>query len=173
MMEEKKKKKEEKENQGTKEELEKLKKELEKCQKKEKEYLTGWQRERADFLNYRKKELENLESIKKSAEETIILELVKIFDSFEKAKQSMPDEIKNSEWGKGFLGIERQFNGFLEKIEIEKIGRKGEEFNPNIHEAVMEVDSQGEKSGVVVEILETGYTRNGRIIRPAKVKVSK
>ncbi len=153
--------------------LSELKKELEECRKKENEYLSGWQRERADFLNYKRKEAENLKLYKDSIESNLLVGIIDIFDNFDRAARNVPEEIKGSDWEDGFLRIKDQFINFLKKNGIEEIGREGEEFNPELHEAVGQVDGLAEKSGIIVEVLGKGYLKDGKIIRPAKVKVSK
>jgi len=152
--------------------LEELKKQLENCQREKKEYLAGWQRARADFLNYKKEEKERMESIIKYGREDLILEILPILDSFEKAEKSLSEDFKNNEYIKGFLQIKNQLKEFLRKEGVEEIHCLNEKFDPNYHEAVEMIKRKDKESGIVVEELQKGYKLHGKVIRPAKVKVT-
>ena len=153
--------------------LEEIEKRLEECQKLKDEYLAGWQRSRADFLNYKKEETERIEKIREFAENELILKILKIIDNLERAKKRIPEGLKDSDWLQGFFQIENQFKDFLEKEGIEEIKAIEEKFNPNFHEAVEEVEREDTETGKVVEVLEKGYKRGDTLLRPAKVKVAK
>ncbi len=144
----------------------KKEKELEKCQKERKEYLAGWQRAKADFLNYKKEEKERIEEIFKYTNEDLILKMLPIFDNFELFE-------KNNQVAEGFLEIKRQLQDFLKKQGVEEIKGVGERFDPNLHEAVEEVESKNKKSGTIVKEIKKGYKLAGKVIRPAKVKIVK
>ena len=157
--------------------VEKLNKDLEDCKAKCEEYLDGWKRERADFLNYKKEEMERIGQLVKYANEEIILKLLPVLDNFCLAEKHIPD---NEEFKNGFEQIKKQFEDFLSKEGIEPIEVMGKEFDPNLMEAVEEVNlvksdltKSGEEKNVVVEEVQRGYTLHGKLIRPAKVKVSK
>jgi len=76
-------------------------------------------------------------------------------------------EVKNSDWGKGLLQLEKQLEKFLEEIGLEKIKTINEKFNPLFHE-VIEKKGEGDK---IIEEIETGFLLNGEVIRPAKVVI--
>ena len=140
----------------------------EELQKKCEEYLNGWKRERADFLNYKKEEMERIGNLVKYANEEIILKLLPILDNFCLAEQHIKDE--------GVAQIKKQLEDFLAKEGIEHIEVIGKPFDPNIMESVGETDfvkSDLTKSGVVTEEVQRGYTLRGKLIRPANVKISK
>ena len=170
---------------------------LEECQKLKEEYLAGWQRERADFLNYKKGEFERVGEILKYAGESLILKLLPILDNFEIAEKEVrsmnPEETKTEESIKGFLQIKAQIKDFLKNQGVEEIKTIGERFDPNFHEVVEEVEVKptsaeatagkpgsaeaamaGDKeSGIIIEEIQKGYKINDRLLRPAKVKVTK
>lgn len=172
----------------TKLDINELKKKLEECEKLKSEYLAGWQRARADFLNYKKEEMERIEQFLKYGEEEFILKILPILDNFNiAARQNFTENLSGQEKEKidkivqGFLQIKNQFQDFLKEQGIEEIKSVGEKFDPNLHEAAEQVGSkdsgstslpQGE-SGVIVEEIQKGYTINGRLLRPAKVKIIK
>jgi len=162
--------------------IEDIRKKLTECEKLKEEYLAGWQRSRADFLNFKKEEFERIEKIREFAENELILKIIKILDDLERAKKEIPENLKDSDWLQGFFQIENQFKNFLKGEKIEEINPKGEKFNPNFHEAVEEIEKREEKegeeeekeeSGKIVEVLEKGYKRGEMLLRAAKVKVAK
>ena len=153
--------------------VEDLQKELQECLKQKDEYLAGWQRARADFLNYKKEEAEHVSDLLNYSSENFILELLPILDSFSMAEKILSDEAKKDSNIQGMLQIKNQLLDFLKKQDMEEIKSLGEKFNPNFHEAVEEVETESEEPGIVIEELQKGYTLQGRVIRPARVKVAK
>jgi len=162
-----------------KQDTEELKKELEDCQKKREEYLAGWQRSRADFLNYKKEEAARFKELLQYALEDIILEILLILDNFEKAAQQdfLTENLDGKEKEKinqviqGYLQIKTQLQDFLKCHGVEEIKSLGQKFDPNFHEVVEE--AAGGESGIITEEVKKGYKLNGKVIRPAKVKVPK
>jgi len=152
---------------------EELRKELEKCQKKTEEYLAGWQRARADFLNYKKEEMERVSGILEYALQEFILKTLPILDNFEIAEKKLPENLKNDQQIKGLLQIKTQLQDFLKNQGIEEIKSVGEKFDPNFQEAVEIIEKEGVESGTVLEEIQKGYTIQGRVLRPTKVKVVK
>jgi molecular chaperone GrpE len=120
-------------------ETEELKKKLEECEKKAAEYLSGWQRARADFLNYKKEEMERIEQLLKYGEEEFILRMLPILDNFDLAEKKLPEKLRNDESVKGFLQIKAQILDFLKSQGVEEIKVAGERFDPNLHEAIEQV----------------------------------
>lgn len=146
---------------------------MEKCEKEKQEYLAGWQRSRADFLNYKKEEMERIGEVLKCATKELILKVLPILDSFELAEKNLTDESKKNEYIKGVLNIKEQIQDLLEKQGVEAIHTAGESFDPGLHEAVEEVEAGDREAGAVIEEIQKGYMMNGRVLRPAKVKIAK
>jgi len=152
-------------------------------EKQKAEYLAGWQRERADFLNYKKEEMERIGQLIGYAKEELILEILPLMDNFELATRLRPDDGTSARQGKndkifeGFVQIKNQFQDFLKSLGVEEIKAVGEIFDPKLHEIVEEAEpfdaAQGQKSGVIFEEVQKGYKSNGRLLRPAKVKIIK
>ena len=153
--------------------LEELKKELEICQKKRDEYLSGWQRARADFINHKKEELERMGEIVKFATEEMILRALPILDNFYLIEKRLPENLKEDENVKGILQVKNQLLEFLKSHGVEEIKCQGQKFDPNFQEAVEMVEKEDVESGQVIEEVQKGYTLNSKVIRPAKVKVVK
>ena len=147
-----------------KEDIEKLKRECE-------EYLDGWKRAKADLANYKKDEFKRLEELVRFANEDIIRDLLNILDSFDLALQAME---KSGEVEKGVYLIQNQLEDLLRRRGLEKMDvQEGQMFDPSMQEAVMTVEGSNEKDGLIAESIEKGYTLNGKVVRPAKVKVYK
>ncbi len=153
--------------------IEELKKNLEKYQKLKNEYLACWQKERADFLNYKKEELLRMGEVAGYASTDLILKIIPILDNFKLAEKNISPEMKDNEEIKGLLQIKDQLEDFLKKQGVEEIESIGKKFDINLHEAVEELEVKGKEPGIVVEEVKKGYKMRGRIIRIAKVKVSK
>ncbi len=122
------------------------------------EYLNNWKRERADFINYKKEEAKRLEEFVKFANESLILEVLAVFDDLDLAAKQIKDV--------GLDQVVKKFGDFLGKYGVERIKVEGE-FDPTLHEAV-----EGEGEGRVEEV-RAGYTMHGRVIRPARVRIVK
>lgn len=153
--------------------VEKIKKELEECQKAKEEYLAGWKRERADFLNFKKDESERLKKVAGIVRKEIIKDFLLILDNIYRAEKELPENLKENSWTKGILNIKSQILEIFKKMKIEEIDCGGKKFDPDFHEAVEHIEKEGSESGLIAEILQKGYTLDNKVIRPAKVKVIK
>lgn len=152
--------------------VKRLEEDLKKCIEEKEEYLNGWKRAKADYANYKREEIERMSKIIEYKEEEMVLEILPVIDSFADAEKSMTEEDQANETIKGFIRIKNNLDNLIKKIGIEKIESLGQLFDPNFHEAVELVEAEGE-SGIVAEEILKGYMRNGRVIRPTKVKVIK
>jgi molecular chaperone GrpE len=127
------------------------------------------QRLHAEFQNYKKRiEIERCEFVKYSNAE-LLLKLLPIIDSFEMALKSTG---KQEDFVKGIELIYSQFYDVLEKEGIKRIEALNKKFDHNYHEVMMVVEN-GSEPDTIIEELQPGYTLNGRVIRPTKVKISK
>jgi len=152
---------------------ENLKKLLEDCQKQRDEYLAGWQRARADFLNYKREEIERFENIIDIANEEMILKILPLLDNMELAEKHLSDDLKGNDYVKGVLQIKTQFLDFLKNQGAEPIEAMGKKFDPVLHEVVEEVEAKDKEPGTVAEEIQKGYLINNKLLRPAKVKILK
>ncbi|GAI08024.1 unnamed protein product, partial [marine sediment metagenome] len=134
--------------------LEDLKKKLRECQKGKEEYLAGWQRSRADFINFKREEGERFKKFFEVEKTEIILKILPILDNFEKATHQQE---KVNQIVKGFLQIKKQLEDFLREEGIEEIKCLGEKFDPNFHQAVEETEVKGKESGEILEVVQKGY----------------
>ena len=146
-------------------------KEIEKLKHERDEYLDGWKRSKADFLNYKKEEGERLQEMAEYVKGGLLVKILPILDNLVRAEKEIPEKEKGNKVYKGFLYIVGQWRGFLKSQGIEEVQTIGKPFNPEVHEAVGEVE--GKEVGFVAEEVEKGYTMNGKLLRAAKVKVIK
>ena len=146
--------------------------ELEECKRQSEENLAGWQRAKADFVNYKKDQEKYLKEFRKYASEDLIMKLLPTIDSFELATKHLPEDLKNSDWAKGIICIKSQFDNFLKDVGVEEIKSVGEKFNPSLFESVGEEESDQEDGTIIAEI-QKGYRMFGKVIRVGKVKVAK
>ena len=149
--------------------IKKLKEKLKTCQKEKEEYLSGWQKERADFINYKKDGEEKLKEKELFQKEKIVLEILLILDNIKRAEKELPKEIEENQWVKGVLKIKNQIENLLKQEGVEEM-KCEEKFNPELHEAVEIVEGENDK---IIEILQNGYLFKGKVLRPAMVKVGK
>lgn len=157
------------------ENIEKLKEKLQECEKLKNEYLAGWQRARADLINYKKEELERVGEMIKYANLGLILKILPILDNFEIAIKNLPEDLKENENVKGLLQIERQLKDFLKSHQVQeiKIEIGQEKFDPNFHEVVEEIETDNKETGTILEEVQKGFKFQNQVLRPAKVKVAK
>jgi len=149
-------------------ETKKLKKSLEKERSKAQEYLKGWQRAKADYVNRERKIEQERESWIKFSNSKLILDLLHFLDSFNQCLKHIPNESKNKEWVQGVVQIKRQFENFLKTQGVEKIKTVGEPFDHSYHEAVDRIPSKDFQNIVASEV-QAGYKMGEHIIRIAKV----
>ena len=144
--------------------VEDLKKQLSEAQKLSEDYLAGWHRAKADLLNYKKEQAEFLEKIHQFAVESFILKILPVLDSFD-------ESFKHAQNNHGLVKIYQQLWDILRKEGIEEINQTNVQFDPKIHESIGEVE--GKDPNMVAEIAQKGYTLDGRLLRPARVKITK
>ena len=147
------------------------KEEIETLRRERDEYLAGWQRAKADFINF-KRDAEKLSiEIQKFAREEFVYQLLPILDHFALAEAHLPEDRKGDEWTKGVLQIKTEIEDILKREGVEVIEALGKPFDPAFHESIGSVATEGPEN-VVMEEAQRGYSLNGRVLRPAKVKIS-
>ncbi len=147
-----------------------------KPQKEEKNYQVLWDkylRLQAEFDNYKKRSYKEKIEFVKFANEGLILELLEILDNFERATQAADQKKDFNLLHQGVDMISRQLHALLESKGLKKIKVEDEKFDPHQHEAIEVIESEEVEADIVATELQAGYLLNGRIVRPAKVKVVK
>jgi molecular chaperone GrpE len=137
------------------------------------EYLDTLRRVQAEFENYRKRVIKEQTALVDRATEGLVEKLLPVLDSFDLALKNV-DAVDSEEIDNVRKGVElvyAELFGVLEKAGLSRVEAEGKPFDPNEHEAVMQEDGDGEP--VVDDVLRTGYTLKGRVLRPAMVKVTR
>lgn len=153
--------------------VKKLRARLRLATEEKQKYLNNWQRDKADFINAKKRGDEARKEFMKFAQEGLISELIPVLDSFEMAmgnKEAWEKADKN--WRVGVEYIHSNLINVLNNRGLVKINPKGQHFDPKIHHSVGSVKtSKKEEDGVVLDVTSSGYSLNGKIIRAPQVKV--
>ena len=124
----------------------------------------------AEYDNYRKRSIKEREQAYGDSKAAVLTELLPVLDNFERAASNK--EASLEDYQKGIDMIFNQFNDILKKAGVEAFGEKGDEFDPNIHSAVMHIDDENEKENVIVDVFSKGYKLGDTVIRPAVVQVA-
>ena len=153
--------------------LKKLRADLKQAKKEKEEYLTGWQKERADFLNYKKDEDTRKAMVGEMMREDILSRFLSVVDSFNMAFANKEAwEKVDPNWRKGVEYIYAQLNGIFEEYGVKVIGAVGENFDPNIHHSIDTIITEKkEEDHKIAKIIEKGYKLGERVMRPARVNV--
>ncbi|MFW6173031.1 MAG: nucleotide exchange factor GrpE [Elusimicrobiota bacterium] len=147
--------------------IKKVKSKLKACQKEKAEYLAGWQRAKADLINYKREQENKISEYYKFANEGLIIEILPVLDSFEQALKHISRQEKEN-----IQQVYNQLKKILKSNGVEEIPTIGKKFNPELHEAIEEIASN-KKPGIIVEEIQRGYKLHGKIIRASRVKISK
>lgn len=143
--------------------IKKIKDKLKASEKERGEYLAGWQRAKADLINYKKEQEQKNSDIFKFANENLIIEILLVLDSFEQAMKHDKSE--------GIKQLYNQLKSILKNNGLEEIETVGKKFDPFLHESIGE--AKGKKQGIIAEEIQKGYKLNNKVIRPSRVKISK
>ncbi len=126
----------------------------------------------ADFDNFRKRQMQERESLLKYGAEDTLKKIITVLDTFERAKKSIADMTECEKIKESYdVGI-KQLYDTLDKIGLKKIEAKGEEFDPNLHEAVMQTPTNDYPANTVIDELQTGYKLFDKVLRPVFVNVA-
>jgi molecular chaperone GrpE len=136
------------------------------------ELTAGWQRTQADFVNFKNQVAKDRVDMIERANTDLIYELLPVLDNFSLAARHTPKELEGDNWAQGISQIEKQFENILKENGVERIESINAKFDPNLHEAIEEIES-GKPHGTIVEETLPGYKLNDSTLRPAKVKVAK
>jgi molecular chaperone GrpE len=149
-----------------------VQRELEELRKQADENYQRFLRTQADFDNFRRRARQEKEDFVKYASLKLIEQLLPVIDNFERALSSSKENKDFDALVKGLDMTFRQLDQVLVQEGLRPIESVGQPFNPEIHQAIMQVESEEHEEGIVVEELQKGYMLKDKVIRPAMVKVS-
>lgn len=153
--------------------LKKLREKLKIAVEEKQQYLTNWQRDKAEFVNARKRDEESKAEYIKFATQKVIEDILPSLDSFDMAMANKASwESLPKEWRTGMEGIHSQLLNMLSKYEVTPFTEVGDAFDPNLHHSIANVAAEDPaKDHTVAEILQKGYKIKDKVLRPALVKV--
>lgn len=128
-------------------------------------------RQMAEFENFRKRTEKEKTAMFETGAKSVIEKILPVVDNFERGLATVPDEDKGSPFAEGMEMIYKQLLTELEKMDVKPIPAVGEEFDPNFHNAVMQVESEEYESGVIAQELQKGYTYRDSVVRHSMVAV--
>jgi len=147
--------------------------EIDQLKQQSDEFSEGWQRERAEFANYRKRVSRDQEQERLNFRIDIIKSYLVVHDDFERALANIPAEFNGHPWLDGIHLIYQKLRNLLDGEGIQPIPAKETAFNPELHEAISHEENPDFESEQIIEVVQQGYTIGDRVIRPALVRVAK
>lgn len=136
------------------------------------EYQGRAMRAQADFDNFRRRTQKEKEELAQYATSKLVTELLPVLDNFERALLTAPANAESDAYAKGVNMIFRQLEGVLKSEGLTAMETVGQPFNPEYHQAIMQVESEEYEEGIVTEEVQKGYLLKDKVLRPAMVKVS-
>lgn len=127
----------------------------------------------ADFVNYKKRVEKEKESIYTYSKEGLIMDFLNVIDNFDRAFMTVEDEKKEDNFYKGMEMVFKQFIDILNQNGLEEIEAINKEFDPIVHHAVMQEESDEHGENIIIDVFQKGYKLKDKVIRPSMVKVSK
>ena len=125
----------------------------------------------AEFENFRKRTDREKQAMFETGAKSVIEKILPVVDNFERGLATVPEEEKEAPFADGMNKIYRQLMQELDNIGVKPIEAVGTEFNPDLHNAVMQVESEEFESGVVAQELQKGYTYHDKVVRHSMVAV--
>lgn len=144
---------------------------LAELQRQAEENHNRYLRAQADFDNFRRRTLKEKEELAQYASLKLVEQLLPVLDNFQRALQTGEGADLGS-YAKGVEMIYRQLSQVLEEEGLKQMEPVGQPFDPELHQAIMQVESEEYEEGIVVEVVQPGYRLKDKVIRPAMVKVS-
>lgn len=125
----------------------------------------------AEFENFRNRTQKEKDAMFETGAKSVIEKILPVVDNFERGIAALSEEEKENSFAKGMLGIYKQLTDELDKLDVKPIEAVGKEFDPNLHNAVMQTESDEYESGVVAQELQKGYTYRDQVVRHSMVAV--
>ena len=163
---------EEKEEGGKLKNFKKKDKKLEALENQKKELEDKVMRQMAEFENYRKRTEKEKATMFEMGAKSVIEKMLPVVDNFERGLASVPQENQTDPIYEGMNLIYKQLMGELDKLGVKPIEALGQEFNPDLHNAVMQVESEEFEEGIVAQELQKGYMYRDSVVRHSMVAVA-
>ena len=152
--------------------IEELEREIELLRTSVEETQNAYLRIMADFDNFRKRQREETARLTSCAREELILKLLPMVDNFDRTLQAAEAEHSYESLVEGVTLTLKHIREMLEKEGLEPIEAVGQQFDPEFHDALMRVETDDYHDNTIIDEIEKGYTLNGKVLRPARVRVA-
>ena len=146
---------------------------LEEAQAESRKFKDQWMRTAADFDNFRKRSRREVDDARKSGREDLLRELLPVFDNLERALASAQRASDIKGVAEGLSMVTKQFEATLGRVGITKVPAVGHPFDPSMHEAIQQVETDDHPAGQVVSEVQPGYLQGDKLVRAAMVVVAK
>lgn len=154
--------------------IEGVTKELEDCKRQSEEYLNGWKRAKADYVNFKNDQEKRQKELAQFASMASLLSYIPIVDNFRTAFVHLPKEMESSEWVRGIQQIYSQMKEMLKTMGVEEFsGLVGKAFDPSEHQAVGQEQRDDFDDDIISQEVAAGYKLRDKVLVPAKVIVNK
>jgi molecular chaperone GrpE len=153
--------------------LSELQAELQTLRKQASDNLECWQRERADFTNYKKRIEREQEALSQNVTAATIKKFLVVLDDMERAMKLRPTNGDGAAWADGMELVYRKMLSLVEASGVTRMQTDNDVFDPNRHEAITHEDSAAHTSGQIIEVVQQGYMIGDRVLRPALVRVAR
>jgi molecular chaperone GrpE len=137
------------------------------------EYLDGWQRARAELINFKNRVNRERENARARIAGEILVQYLDVIDDLERALQDRPQDGDAKAWAEGIEMINVKLKAILDAEGVEQIVGVGQKFDPHFHEAISYEDNEEFEDGEVIDVIQKGYKLGERVLRPAMVRVAK
>ncbi len=137
------------------------------------QFRDGWQRERAEFANFKRRIERETRDTYQNASADVLTAMLPVLDDFDRALANAPEDLSSHPWLAGVSAIQRKFVKVLEDFGVMPLDPTGAVFDPNLHQAIGTEDVDGVPSGQVTKVELRGYIVGDRVLRPALVRVSR
>ncbi|MDY7040694.1 MAG: nucleotide exchange factor GrpE [Chloroflexota bacterium] len=153
-------------------ELTALRQQLADAEAKAAEYLDGWQRARAEFANFKRRNDQEKKELISVANLALISRMLPVLDDLDRAFQTLPVGLRGMTWIDGIFIIHRKLQAILESEGLTPIETEGQVFDPSVHEAVTHEPIADYGEGKIISEVQRGYKLGDRVLRPSLVRVS-
>ncbi len=154
-------------------ELERVQSQLAEAEARAAEYLDGWQRARAEFANFKRRQEQQQQAMRRQATARLVEQLIDVLDDQERAFGAIPEAMQDDAWVTGFALVDKKLRSILEKEGLSEMPVKpGDDFDPYHHQAILHEPSAEFEEGQIVDVLQKGYNLQETVLRPAIVRVS-
>ena len=149
-----------------------LRETLEETERERDQFRAMALRAQADLVNYRRRAEDERETLKRNLTSSLLIDILELVDNFDRALGYVPDDAVAPQWLEGLRNARRGFDRKLLLQGVSKVESAGQQFDPNVHEAIQSMPTDDHPEGTITAVVRDGYMLNDRLLRPAQVVVA-